>query len=288
MPTTTRSGLLAVVALLALGAAAPDAGADTINVRPDRPDAIQKGIDRASRGDTVRVHKGRYKEDIVVDKRLKLTDAGDGRPVVDGECETLRTIDVDHNGVVVKDLKIVGAEEGGAAAINFDAVEKGTARGLVLRDTCGDGPGAGALYGVNAYEAERLTVADNNAKGFSDAGIYIGHIETTGSASLRVVENETFGNARGILIEDVAAAADVRVRGNDTHDNGEGIFVHISDAVLFAHNQITDNTIGVRIDEGSDGNTFNGNTFSGNATNVDDEGVGNCGAGNSPEVFDPC
>ncbi len=287
MPKTSRTGLLAV-ALLALGAAAPGADADTINVRPNRADAIQNGVDRASNGDTLRIHAGRYKEDIVVDKRLKLTDAGDGRPVVDGECESFRTIDVHHNGVVVEDLKIVGAEEGGAIALNFAAVEKGTARGLVLRDTCGKGPGAGALYGINAYLAERLTVTDNNAKGYSDAGIYIGHIETTGPDELRVSRNETWGNARGILIEEVNAAADVTVRDNDTHDNGEGIFVHISDAVRFANNLITDNAIGVRIDEGSEDNTFNRNTFSGNDTNVDDEGVGSCGAGNSPEVFDPC
>jgi nitrous oxidase accessory protein NosD len=280
--------LAATVGLAAL-AGAPAALAGTVNVHPDRPGAIGKGIDRAKRGDTVRVHGGRYEERVKIDKRVTLTAAGDGLPVVDGECDALFTIDVERNGVVVEGLKVVGAKNSVAAAeVNFPFIERGKARDLVLRDTCGNGPGAGAGYGVNVYQGERLTVVDNKAKGFSDAGVYIGSIGSTGAGELRVARNRTFENAQGIIVEEVKPAADVVVKENDTHDNGRGIFVHLSEDTEYRDNRIADNATGVHLDPGSDDNVFLGNAFTGNDTDLLDEGAGNCGSGNTPELFDPC
>lgn len=265
------------------------AEAATINVHPGT-NAIQKAIDnRADNGDTLRIHDGRYKEDVTVDKRLTLTDAGDGRPLVDGECDAQFTIDVDRNGVVVEGLKVIGATDNvSAAEVNFENIQRGTARDLVLRDTCGGGPGSGAGYGVNVYRGERITVEDSNAKGFSDAGVYIGDIESTGTGELVVEDNETFGNAQGIIIEEVEPAADVSVVNNDTHGNGKGIFVHISDGTEYRDNRIANNTVGIHLDAGSDNNGFFDNTLLNNDDELLDEGADNCGNGNSPEIFSPC
>jgi nitrous oxidase accessory protein len=279
------------VGLAALGAvaAASPAAADTVNVKPGN-NAIQRAIDnRASNGDTVRIHQGRYREDVTVAKRLKLKAPNGERPVIDGECDAQFVIDVDRNGVVVDGLKVIGATNNiSAAAVNFEFIERGTARDLVVRDTCGGGPANGAGYGVNVYSSERILLEDVNAKGFSDAGIYIGLIEETGPGVLLVRGNETFGNNMGIIIEEVVGTTDVRVRDNDTHDNGKGIFVHVSDDLLFEDNEIADNTLGIHADAGSDDNVFLGNTLTGNDQNLLDEGSGNCGSGNSPEVFGDC
>lgn len=285
----TRRVPVAAAVLGAMAIAPQVAAADVVNVQPG-PNAIQRAIDnRAQYGDTLRIHDGRYKEDVVVDKRLTLTSAGDGRPVIDGRCDAQFVVDVRRNGSVVKGLKVMGAADNiSAAAVNFQHIEKGTARDLVVRDTCGDGPGAGAGYGVNVYSSERIQVEDVNAKGFSDAGVYIGLIESTGNGQLVVRDNETFGNNMGIIIEEVEPAADVRVSDNDTHDNGKGIFVHVSDDVLFAGNTIADNALGIHLDSGSDDNVFTGNALSGNDDDLLDEGSGNCGSGNSPEIFDAC
>ena len=280
--------IFGVTVVVALGFAAT-ASAAVVNVNPGT-NAIQRAIDnRADNGDTLRLHGGRYKEDVDVDKRLTITEAGDGTATIDGECQAGFVVDVDRNGVVLEDFKVVGASGNvSSAAVNFEGIEKGTARDLLVRDTCGNGPSNGAGYGVNVYNSGRILVEGVNAKGFSDAGVYIGLITTTGKGVLAVRDNETFGNNMGIIIEEVETAADVFVEDNDTHDNGKGIFVHVSDGVLFRQNLISDNALGIHIDAGSDDNEFNNNTLTGNDTNLDDDGSGNCGTGNSPEIFAPC
>ena len=227
------SRVVAVAVFATLGVAGT-ASAANVNVHPGN-NAIQKAIDnRASNGDTLRLHGGRYKEDVDVDKKVTITEFGDGTATIDGECEAGFVVDVDRNGVVLEDFKVVGASDNvSAAEVNFDGIAKGTARDLTLRDTCGAGAGNGAGYGVNVYNSERILVEGVNAKGFSDAGVYIGLITTTGPGELNVRDNTTFGNAQGIIIEEVESDADVLVEENFTHDNGKGIFVHVSDAVLF-------------------------------------------------------
>lgn len=282
------SRVIAVTALAAF-AITGTASAANVNVHPGN-NAIQKAIDnRASNGDTIRLHGGRYKEAVDVDKKVTITEFGDGTATIDGECSTGFVVDVNRNGVVLEDFKVVGASDNvSSAEVNFEGIERGTAHDLVVRDTCGGGPSDGAGYGVNVYNAERIRVEGVNAKGFSDAGVYIGLITSTGSGQLEVRENETFGNNMGIIIEEVEPDADVVVANNDTHDNGKGIFVHVSDAVSFTNNDIVDNALGIHIDSGSDDNVFTNNTLTDNDDDLDDEGSGNCGSGNSPEIFDPC
>jgi nitrous oxidase accessory protein NosD len=64
------AGALAV--LVALGLLASPAGAKTIHVRAKQNDAINKAIDRANPGDRLVVHKGTYKDPVVVDKRVRI------------------------------------------------------------------------------------------------------------------------------------------------------------------------------------------------------------------------
>jgi parallel beta-helix repeat protein len=288
-----RSYARRVISLAALGALAitGTASADNVNVRPGN-NAIQRAIDnRASNGDTLRLHAGRYREHVNVTKRVTITEFGDGNATIDGECDSGEqfVVDVDRNGVVLEDFKVVGAYDNiSAAEVNFEEIERGTARDLVVRDTCGGGPADGAGYGVNVYRSERITVEGVNAKGFLDAGVYIGAIESTGNGELVVEDNETFGNNMGIIIEEVEPEADVQVRNNNTHDNSKGIYVNVSEDVRFLGNQIADNALGIHIDPDSHDNVFNDNTLSGNDDDLDDEGTGNCGTGNSPEIFGDC
>ena len=84
-PVSARSSRrVVVIAAAAAGLALPAiAGAATINVNPGK-NAIQKAVNKADNGDTLRIHSGTYKGHVNVDKKLRLTDAGDGRPLLDG------------------------------------------------------------------------------------------------------------------------------------------------------------------------------------------------------------
>jgi parallel beta-helix repeat protein len=285
--SATRLALLtALIALL--GASAPSiAGADTIQVFPG-PNAIGNALNSANPGDTIRIHHGHYLEHFTINKRVRLVAAtGEHRPVIDGGCATRDTIAVRHAGVVLKGLRVVGADTGFGtvpAEVDFHGVTAGRVDDLVLIDTCD------AEYGVNVYQSGAIQVVDSRARGFEDAGVYIGGISSTPSA-LRVRHNETNGNNRGIIVEDADVATDIRVTDNVSHDNdippGEGlpsgIFLHNGDGVLIAGNTANDNAdYGVWLDANSSNNVLNGNTATGNGLkSFQDDGTSNCGSGNT-------
>jgi parallel beta-helix repeat protein len=281
--------LLAAAAVL-IGAATftASASAKTIDVKPKRPGAIQKAIDDAARGDTLRIHEGRYIGAISVDKKLTLKRAkGEKRPVIDGGCETAYTVDVDGNGVTFRGLKVVGAAEGFGpfpSAVNLIAIETGVIDDLVVRNTCGS-----AEYGINVFQGGHIEITDNSAEGFHDAGVYVGAIQDTSRGPLIVAGNVASGNNRGVIVED-SFGVDIRVIDNELSDNGlsgvgtpSGIFVHNSDGTLIRENVTNRNgDYGIHLDGGSDNTLLVGNVAKGNGTsNFFDEGSGNCGSKNS-------
>jgi parallel beta-helix repeat protein len=286
------AALAAAAALLAglLAAPAP-AGSDgrTIHVRPG-PDALQRALDRADDGDTLRVHEGRYPEDVTVRNRLRIVAADGDTPVIDGRCRTARTIAVRRSGVHLRGLTVVGAAEGFGflpTEVDFSGVARGSARGLVVRDTCG---AEGAEYGVNVFQAGPIKVIGNRAgRGFSDAGIYVGSITDTGDGALSVRDNLTLRNNVGIIVED-SAGGDIRVRLNRVKQNtrpGEsdptGILIRRSDGALIEDNTVRGSgRFGIYLDPDSERNVLNDNVVSGSGTtDLRDEGSGNCGSGNS-------
>jgi parallel beta-helix repeat protein len=263
---------------------AAGATADTINVRPGK-NAIQRAIARADAGDRLRIHDGRYRGAVELTKRLRLVGVGK-RPVIDARCKSEIAIDVNASGVVLDHLKVIGAAD--LFAVNFMDVRRGTARDLVLAETC-NGEDA-TLYGINVYDSQRIEVLRNRAfGGFRDAGIYVGDITDTSPGPLLVVGNEAYGNNRGIIVED-SSGVDVRVRDNRFHDNTvsgvdhpSGIVVRRSDGILFRDNRLRDNgDYGFHIDAGSDGNVLLDNVASGSGiSDLFNQGSGNCGSRNS-------
>jgi parallel beta-helix repeat protein len=276
--------ILACVTAATVLAAVP-AMAKTIDVEPGRK-AIAKALGRASDGDTLRLHGGRYRESLIVGKRVDIVAARGERPVIDGRCRTGVVIAVRIGGVLLRGLTVVGADEGfGSAPINvdFSGVGTGAARGLTVRNTCSDE----VEYGINVFNSRKIDITGNVARGFSDAGIYVGGITTTGNGAILMRRNETFANNRGFILEDITGGRLI-LRGNDIHDNTipghgppSGVFLHNANGVLIADNSIADDgEIGVHLDENSNDNVLNGNDVSGSPTPLLNEGNGNCGTGN--------
>jgi parallel beta-helix repeat protein len=285
-----RRTLLVAISLLALSAFPAAALAKQkrkpgIYVKPG-PDAIASAIDRANPGQTIRIRRGRYHEAVVVDKPVRLIAAGKVRPVIDGDCGTRVTVSIVSPGVTLRRLKVVGADEGFGsypAEVDFNQVNTGRARGLVVRDTCD------AQYGINVFDTGPVQILNNQARGgFSDAGIYVGGIQDTLGGVLRIRQNRSFGNTRGAIIEQVEADADVRVTANRLFSNGNqgigdptGLFLHVAQGVLVFGNHVTGNGVyGIHLDPASNFNRLFNNRASGNPTNFNDQGTGNCGAGN--------
>jgi parallel beta-helix repeat protein len=211
------------------------------------------------------------------------------KPVIDVGCGTDTAFDVTADGVKLRRLKLRG---GNVFTLDMSFVDAGVARQLRLTDRCG------ALYGINIFQGGAIGLLQNRASGYLDAGIYVGGIIDTVGGALWIEGNDSFGNNRGLIVEDsFAVPVDIRVIGNHFHDNtlpGEGdpagIFVHNSDGVSFSDNRAEDNgAYGIHLDINSDGNRLFNNVFRGNPENVLDEGAGNCGSGNVPAgEFDPC
>jgi parallel beta-helix repeat protein len=217
------------------------------------------------------------------------------RPVIDGGCDTRITVSIVSSGVTLRRLKVIGANEGFGpypAEVDFNQVNTGRARGLVVRDTCD------AQYGINVFDTGPVQVFNNQARGgFSDAGIYVGGIQNTLGGALRVRDNVSYGSERGAIIEQIEAGADVRVTANRLFGNTltglgnprSGLFLHFAQDVLVFGNHVTGNGVyGIHIDPGSNFNRLFNNRVSGNPTNFQDEGAGNCGSGNQGFSISSC
>jgi len=266
---------------------AASAEARTIDVHPRGPaiNVIQRAIHRASPGDRIRVHAGRYRGSLRVNKKLSIFGArNEARPTIDAHCDSSIALDVLASGVSLEGLRVIGSAD--AFSVSFIDIRKGSVDDVRMDNTCGQ-----ALYGVNVYQQGAIKITNSDATGFLDAGYYVGSIGTTGNGALIIRHNEASGNNRGAIVEDsFDTDVDIRVQENNFNNNtieGEGIpsgiFVHNSDHALIERNQTDDNGVyGIHVDPQSDDNVLNENESSGNGTaDYFDEGTGNCGTGNS-------
>jgi parallel beta-helix repeat protein len=285
----------AVAVACALGAVAAPAGAKTIHVRAKHDGALGRAIDRANAGDRLVLHKGTYDEAVVVDKRLRIVGRKkkghhkSRKPVIDAGCGPETAVDVTAEGARLRRLKIRGGDE---YSLDISFIDRSFATQLRLIDECD------AEYGINIFNGGAIQLATNRISGYLDAGIYVGGITNTLGDQLIVNGNDSFGNNRGLIVEDsYLPTTEIRVTVNRFHDNTlggvgdpSGIFVHNSDHVTFVDNQLEDNaSYGIHIDANSDDNHLFDNLFTGNGLqNVRNDGTGNCGSGNSPNPFPAC
>jgi parallel beta-helix repeat protein len=284
------AGIVLVGCVLLAAWVAPAAIARKINVHPGK-NAFTKAINRASNGDTLRIFEGRYRGGVEIDKKLTLRAVGpNGRPLIDGRCLANKAITVTHPGVVLRGLKVVGAATGFGSfpsEIYYEGVSTGRVEDVRVGDTCGD-----VEYGINVFQSGHLKIVGNRTTGFTDAGVYIGGITDTGTGALRVDNNESRRNNRGIIVED-SAGGRVEITENDADHNAltgegspDGIFLTNSDGVLIQKNFAGQNgASGIHLNSTSDGNSLVDNSAIGNpGPGILNEGTGNCGSGNLGSV----
>lgn len=288
MNPSGRLRVLFLVLVLSAIALVPSANASSTprrrHVRPG-PNAISKAMERANPGDTLVLHRGRYREAITITKRLRLVAASDGIPTIDGQCDHPIVVAVRAPGVVLRGLRVQGADGGVSYAVDFRGVASGAARGLITKDTCGN-----AFYGINVFQTGPVRVVGNRSFGFhEDAAIYVGSIANyPGDARILVQDNEAFDSDKGIIIEETVRGT-VRVEGNKVHDNDTtGIWLNDADGVQVRLNSVTDNgPKGIHLGAQSDDNSIRDNTVSGHVLDLDDDGSDNCWRDNTYTTSDP-
>lgn len=267
-----RRPFVAVTIGLLAGVLAGPARASTsavIDVFPGS-NAIRTALQQANAGDTLNIHTGNYPETITVNKNgIRFQAAGDGPVTVDGRCNG-STFEVNANGVQIVGLSIIG---GRFYNLDFDTVSNGVASGNRLRRTCPN-----TEYGINLFRTGAMTIENNVAIGFQDAGIYIGLITDTGSGTLLASGNNLHGNDRGMIVEDSTGVSLV-VFGNSSHDNmNDGIFLHNSDGIDVRMNRTMRNGFaGIELDLDSDNNMVRQNRSRGQTYDLaNDGGSNNC------------
>jgi parallel beta-helix repeat protein len=246
--------------------AAPHA---TIQVFPGTR-AIRKALREANPGDVLNIHAGMYSETLEISKnKLTLQAAGDGKVIVDGQCLATSVITINAEGTIIRGLKVRG---GAYYSIDLEHHASARFQENTLQGTC-----IGVEYGINVFDGESIKIIGNKAKGFHDAGIYVGGINATPNGALVVRGNNTFGNTRGIIIEDSVNVVIV-ARDNQVHDNTTtGIYLHNSDGIRVVHNTVTNNgNAGIYLDANSDSNTVNSNALTRHTFDLLNEGSGNC------------
>jgi nitrous oxidase accessory protein NosD len=283
-----RIGILAVGALFLVAVVAPASPATAkkrkIDVRPG-PNAISKALARADRGDMLRLHGRRYREAVTIEESVKLVGVGRRRPVIDARCESSFTVAVRADNVSLKRLEVRGADGVPSSEVDFRRVSGGRASNLLVRDSCD------AEYGINVVDTGPVTIVNSLARGFSDAGFYVGEVTSTPGGQIRVAQSDAFDNRRGVIVEN-SAGGEIVIERNFIHDNRvpiqpTGVFIHNSDGVRVLENEITRNGIGLHLDQNSDGNSALFNSLLDNEVDIRDRGTGNCGTDNAFSTGDP-
>lgn len=258
------------------------ASSDVIEVFPG-PDAIRQALAIAQPGDVLNIHTGTYEEQVTVDvEGVTLRSAGDGQVTIDGSCTVSTTLDVRAERVTIRGLRVIGAGQGFTPiAIDFSFVDRGRVLSSTVEDTCGN-----AWYGINVYFGGSIRILGNRASGFDDAGIYVGEINSTPFGSLLIQGNDSFGNNKGVIVQN-SSGVDIQVVDNAIHDNDEtGIWVNVADGIRVYRNNVMNNAAtGIEVDASSDGNQIRRNRVLGHAFDLyNGGGTGNCWLGNVYET----
>jgi hypothetical protein len=215
--------LVAVLGLMAVSAGTASASkARTWVVDPG--DSIQKVVDKAKSGDTIKLKKGTYYDAVcVVKKGLKILGAGEGKTVVKPpkkfrETDCWKKEDkvsgfaflYPEHAVEVHDLTTDGHRANGVVAF-------GARHGIKVSHHTGKWHDE---YGVAAFESTKVVFVHNTEKGDGgEAGLYVGD---TKNAEAYLADNETSGWVLGILVRDALHGV---VKGNYTHHNCVGAMV---------------------------------------------------------------
>lgn len=246
-----RSGCFLVALCLALLCVLPSARAGAgvtsatepgkrVECDTEAPGALQKAIDKADPGDTLRV-SGTCRENLTIPEGTdSLTLDGGGDAIIAGADAALNVILVRGRAITIRGFTITGGRVGidvgrGASALIDGNTIEGTGRfGItvggfgtanIVNNTIQNNPGHGILLTGNSLAFIGFRGADDTVSSpniIRDNGLH--GINVTLSSSARIAGNTIAGNLRnGINVE---RASQANISENTIDGNGQnGIFV---------------------------------------------------------------
>src|SRR5215207_4653658 len=201
---------------------------------------IQKAVDKAKAGDTVKVKPGKYKEAVRIKgaKKSYLTLVGNpknpAKVILEGKGGKQNGVFV-HGAdeVTVRGFK---AQNYGANGFFFVNVVGYTARDLIAAKT--------GVYGIYAFNSKGGTMRDSEAYYNNDAGFYIGQTPAQQKPIRSIVDNiDSWGNPLGWSGTNMRY---VTITNSRFYDNAAGLIPNALDSEKFPpaeDNVIADNDI---------------------------------------------
>lgn len=254
------AGLVVLITFF-MGLNGPTATSGAILIKPDQ--SLQQALNRAQPGDVFELVSGAIYQGPAAIKTqgVTLRSNGGAPAIIEG------TLDADQDKLDVLLVK--------AADVQVQNLElRGGARGLVVEGA----PGSRILgnrmvdneVGIEASEADKLLIQDNQVEGSEFMGISISRAVTNSQ-----VEGNRLAKARGLAIR-VANSTDIAVQGNDIDASPEleiGIQVSLGERITLSNNRvrsITQRDVGILI-EVSHASQIVGNQIEGTQVGIQED-----------------
>ncbi len=215
---------------------------------------IQKALELANNGDTIRVTEGVYREKgLVIKKQVVLT--GVNYPVIDGE-HRYEVIAIRADGVVVEGVKVVNS--GISSMDDFAGIKIYNSKKVIIRNNIL----SNTFFGIYAQLGKQCIIENNQLIGSSKNEQQSGNgIHCRKSDSMQIKNNQINGHRDGIYFEFVTNSVISKNRSeknlryglhfmfsnNDSYldnqfrNNGAGVAVMFSHHVTMLNNLFTQN-----------------------------------------------
>jgi parallel beta-helix repeat protein len=210
---------------------------------------IQKAIDRAKSGETIKVPVGTYYENIIIDKPIKLVGEHTRLTVINGN-NSGSVITIYADGVTIKGFTIINSGNHPNACGIFVNSSDNIIQDNEIKDND---------YGIGLWGATNNKIIDNQVSNSKWSGIYLASL----SHSNTIKENTIVGNMSDDNDDDYCinlnGASNNVIQENSVSYCYNGISLINSDENTISENNVENNTNGLGITESDDNQIFKNN-----------------------------